>query len=100
MIKNGYQGTTIKHLSKEYINDIEIPLPSIEKQDEIVNEIDIYNDALICGEKMVKIMEKALTYGVKNIIREVKCDKKKIKDFCEFLGKSKRKAENNLKKTS
>lgn len=84
--------TRLGNLSKDTLKNIEVPLPSIERQKEIINEIDIYNDALLCGEKMLKLMEKALICEVNNIVREVKCDKKKIKDFCEFLGKSKRKA--------
>ncbi|ATZ81082.1 N-6 DNA methylase [Bodo saltans virus] len=84
--------TRLGNLTKDTLKNMEIPLPSIERQNEIVCELDTYNDTLLCGEKMLKLMEKTLIYEVKNIIREIKCDKKKIKDFCEFLGKSKRKA--------
>ena len=44
----------IKHLSKEYINNIEIPIPSIEKQEEIVKILD-NNDMIIKNlEKMIE----------------------------------------------
>lgn len=45
IITNGFSGTTIKHIGKEYIKNIPIPLPSLQTQNEIVKRLDVlYNN--------------------------------------------------------
>lgn len=85
-------GSSYPAINTEIIEDIKIPLPDLAKQTEIVEEIETYDNCLIHGEKMVKLMEKALICEVKNVIRNEQCKREKIKNFCKFLGKSKRKA--------
>ena len=49
------QGTTVMNISYKELNDIEIPLPTIEEQEEIANEykyeLDIYKDTIYKAEK-------------------------------------------------
>lgn len=92
IIEDGYQGTTIKHNSKSYLNKLEFPLPSIEKQNEIVENIDRYMDMVNQGKKMINLMEQALISETKQLYMSNKCENKKINDICEFMKKSKRKA--------
>ena len=54
IIENGFKGSTIKHVSKSYLEKIEIPIPSLEKQKKIVEQCD-YNTMMI--ENMKKIIE-------------------------------------------
>ena len=46
MPKKGFIGVGIQHISKEYVKNIKIPFPPLEKQQEIVNYLDfIYETA-------------------------------------------------------
>ena len=49
------QGTTVMNISYKELNDIEIPLPTIEEQEEIANEykheLEIYKDTIYKAEK-------------------------------------------------
>jgi len=40
ILQKGFIGVGLQHISKEYINNIKIPIPSIERQQEIVEECD------------------------------------------------------------
>ena len=54
ILENGYKGSNHKNISKDYIENISIPIPSLEKQKEIVaycNEI----------EETIKLLEKRIT---------------------------------------
>lgn len=46
ILEKGFIGTALKHISKEYIKQIKIPIPPLEKQQEIVKYCE-ENDALI-----------------------------------------------------
>lgn len=52
ILKAGFRGAGLKHLSKEYLKAIKIPLPPIEVQKEIVIELDGYQ-RIIDGSKQV-----------------------------------------------
>lgn len=53
LLENGFKGSVIKHLSKEYLETLEIPLPSIEKQNKIVAYCDGTNDLINQLEKRI-----------------------------------------------
>jgi hypothetical protein len=42
ILENGFIGANHKNISKEYIGKIKIPVPSLEKQKEIVEYLDLY----------------------------------------------------------
>lgn len=46
ILEEGFTGAVIKHISKDYIKLIEIPIPTIEKQKELVEYLE-FNDNLI-----------------------------------------------------
>jgi type I restriction enzyme M protein len=52
MLENGFRGQGIKHLSKEYLLKIKIPLPPLEIQEQIVAELDGYQK-IIDGAKQI-----------------------------------------------
>lgn len=64
VLQKGFVGVGLQHISKEYINNIKIPIPSLERQQEIVNYLDfIYEKAnKTSNEKIVEL--------------------KKLKEFC------------------
>ena len=45
ILNDKFKGVTIKHISKQDIEDIKLPIPSIEIQEEIVKRIDIFENA-------------------------------------------------------
>lgn len=46
ILQKGFAGVGLQHISKEYINNIKIPIPSLERQQEIVKYLDfIYEKA-------------------------------------------------------
>ncbi len=88
ILENGFNGTTIKHISKDYIKDIEIPIPSLDIQNHIIKEL----------ESLYKQKE-SLTSSINEMSTVCKCKLElmlsnhkniKINDLCEFLPKSKR----------
>jgi hypothetical protein len=46
LLQKGFVGVGLQHISKEYISNIKIPIPSLERQQEIVEYCE-YNDKLI-----------------------------------------------------
>jgi type I restriction enzyme M protein len=52
ILENGFRGQGIKHLSKEYLLKIKIPLPPLEIQEQIVKELDSYT-SIIAGAKEI-----------------------------------------------
>ena len=54
ILEDGFCGSTIKHISKDYVSNIEIPIPSIEQQKEIIKQIDDLNDENKKLEEQIK----------------------------------------------
>lgn len=52
ILENGFIGSGLKHLSKHYLENIMLPLPPLEIQEEIIKEIDRY-EKIISGCKEV-----------------------------------------------
>ena len=47
ILEKGFIGVGIKHISKEYLSNIKIPIPSLEKQEEIVKYLNfIYEECI------------------------------------------------------
>lgn len=65
--------TTIPGITKEVLGEIEIPLPSIEKQKEIIEEIDNYAVRASKMKDLVKDMEKGLMYAVRRMTLRNDC---------------------------
>jgi len=64
-----FEGTTKKALSRPLLQSIEIPLPSIDKQQEIVEQIDFYTQMAHTEEQSLKILEKIVMGWVKEMGR-------------------------------
>jgi hypothetical protein len=55
ILEKGFIGVGLKHISKEYIINIKIPLPSLERQNEIVTHLDfIYETRIKQLEKEIE----------------------------------------------
>jgi restriction endonuclease S subunit len=93
LLSDGFTGSVIKHLSKDYLKNIQIPIPkNPAKIQEWVDKISKpYNEK---NEKQLKIKE--LETFIQNRIRDIgdneDCELVKLGDICEIKPKSKRNA--------
>jgi type I restriction-modification system DNA methylase subunit/restriction endonuclease S subunit len=69
LLENGMNGTTLKHLNKSFLEDFEIPLPSLERQQQIVEAIDGWAGLAQQEEVALKILEKQMMFQVKEMGR-------------------------------
>ena len=53
-----FYGTTIKHLRKEDLENIEIPIPSLEVQQDIVGQCDHNNNLVMSYKKQIETIER------------------------------------------
>jgi len=79
VIEKGFRGVGLKNVSKKYLQSIQIPLPPIEVQQQIVAELDGYQK-IIDGAKQI----------VENYKPTIKIDPKwkmvKLKEVCRYEG--------------
>jgi restriction endonuclease S subunit len=92
LLKNCFTGTTKKKFNKSDLVEIEIPVPSISRQREIVEEIDNYAVRASSMKGILKDVEKGLTLQAKRLLIEEQSTIYKFKDVVTFLKKSKRPA--------
>jgi restriction endonuclease S subunit len=60
ILEDGFVGSTIKHISKSYINDMKIKVPSLEKQKEIVAYCDEIEETIKKMEKRIILNEQLM----------------------------------------
>jgi type I restriction-modification system DNA methylase subunit/restriction endonuclease S subunit len=92
MLSDGFSGSVLKHLSKTYLKNIQIPIPkSQSKIQEWVDKISVpYNEK---NEKKTQIKE--LEIFVQNRIKEIgyneECEEVELMNVCKFINGKKRK---------
>lgn len=74
--------TTIGHISRGVVRDIPIPLPSIERQQQIVEAIDGWTTLAHQEEQALKTLEKQIMFQVKEMGRGK--ERVKLGDVCEI----------------
>jgi restriction endonuclease S subunit len=97
ILEEGFKGATIKHISKEYIKNIKIPIPSIEKQNKIVKQLDFINKNIIDTQNVIlqynQLNEIFLNINIKDI------ETKKLGDICKNIKTGKNKPNDNKQGT-
>lgn len=91
-VYNLSRGTAQQNLDMTAFSELEIPLPPYEKQLEFVEEVDPHYSLWQEMKKIIELQEKGLTTYTRMLYRENKFELMKLKDICEFLPKSDRKA--------
>lgn len=71
ILEDGFKGATIKHISKTYIQNIEVPIPSIEIQNIIIEKIDTIVNCNVSTKDTIYLMQKAMLNYVDASIRNV-----------------------------
>jgi type I restriction-modification system DNA methylase subunit/restriction endonuclease S subunit len=69
LLKGCFEGTTKKALSRPLLQSLEIPLPSLERQQQIVEAIDGWAGLAQQEEVALKILEKQIMFQVKEMGR-------------------------------
>jgi len=92
VLEDGYVGANHKNLTIQYMNDIKIPLPSLERQAQIVEAIDGWASLAQQEEVALKILEKQMMFQVKEMGRGK--ERVKLGEVCDVkCGKSMPKTE-------
>ena len=80
ILQNGFVGSGLKHISKEYVNNINVIIPTLDRQKEIVEYCE-YNDNLI-----------------RQLEQEIENNKKQAKQFLTSILRSKEQVKKIYKK--
>lgn len=85
LLSHGFSGSTLKHLSKDYLKNIEIPIPKCqEKMEEWMNKISqVYNKKNI-KQQEIKELELLVQNRIKNITENEECDEVELGCICEL----------------
>jgi type I restriction enzyme S subunit len=67
VLEDGYVGANHKNLTIQYVNDMKIPLPSLERQQQIVEAIDGWTNLAQNEEVSLKMLEKQMMFQVKEM---------------------------------
>ena len=61
MLRNGFRGTGLKHISKDYVSNIQIPIIDLKEQKTMVSVLDKLNNSIegekqliVCYDKLIK----------------------------------------------
>jgi hypothetical protein len=60
ILRRGFVGVGLKHISKDYVRNIKIPFPSVERQQEIINVEESYEMEIMIAERKRKESRKII----------------------------------------
>lgn len=81
LLEDGFKGVTIKHINKDYVTNIEIPMPSIETQKKIIDKM-IENESIIRKyEKSIQNVKKSIGNILNDFLVDNKNDQIEESDF-------------------
>ena len=83
-LREQYSGTAQPVISKTRLYEIQIPLPSLERQQQIVEAIDGWTNLAQNEEVSLKMLEKQMMFQVKEMGRGQA--RVKLGEVCEFFG--------------
>jgi type I restriction-modification system DNA methylase subunit len=93
VLQKGFVGAGIQHISKEYISNIKIPTPSLQRQQEIVKYLDfIYEKANKTSNEKIAELKQLNEFYLNNQKIFGENVVKTLGEICKFLPKSKRQA--------
>jgi len=93
IIEELFHGSTIKHLSKNDLENIEIPLPSIEIQQQINNQLDILYQQIDIFKQSINNYEILKKATLNN--KTIHCQKMKLGDIFKTIKTGKNKTNDN-----
>ena len=87
LLKNGFKGSGIRHLSREYLKNIQIPIPSKDIQEKCIKQLDLLDTRKQGLEKDNIMIDKQMKYYLENQIKKNldNIEIKKLGDICEII---------------
>lgn len=86
MLSDGFTGSTLKHLSKDYIKNLQIPIPkSKAKIQEWVDNISLQYDAKQTKQTQIKELETIIQNRIREIGEQVDCEERSILELTKML---------------
>ena len=85
VLQKGFIGSGIQHISKEFLNNIQIPIPSVELQQDIVNYLDfIYEHTNKTSKEKIDELKKMNQYCIDNQKMFGKNQTKSLNEVCKM----------------
>lgn len=98
LLSDGFTGSTLKHLSKDYLTNLQIPVPkSKQKIKEWVDKISKPYDKKNENEKLIKKLEEQVRDTIMDIGENEDCDEVELGSICEYIKTGKNKTPDNKK---
>jgi type I restriction enzyme M protein len=67
LLEEGFKGVGLKHLSKEYLNELKIPLPPLDIQEKIVQECEAIDTAVESAKSKIETAKAEIEGKVKDV---------------------------------
>lgn len=100
LLSDGFTGSTLKHLSKDYLTNIKIPVPkSKQKITEWVNKISKPYDKKNKNEELIMKLEEQIRDKIRDIGENEDCDEVELGSICEYIKTGKNKTPDDKKGT-
>jgi type I restriction enzyme S subunit len=97
---DGFTGSVLKHLSKEYLVNLQIPIPKSEQKiKEWVEKISKPYDEKNSKQNKIKELEEYVKNKIKDIDENEDCDEVELGSICEFIKTGKNKTPDDKKGT-
>jgi restriction endonuclease S subunit len=86
LLENGFKGSTIRNISKKYLEDLEIPIPKTpELINKYIDKISKPYDMKQQKERRFKELEEEIKNKIKDIQENHECEEVKLGDICKCL---------------
>ena len=86
LLSDGFTGSTLKHLSKDYLTNLKIPIPkSKQKITEWVNKISKPYDKKNKNEELIMKLEEQIKNKIKDIEENEECYDVELGSICEIM---------------
>jgi len=83
LLENGFKGSTIRNISKKYLEDLEIPIPKTpELINKYIDKISKPYDMKQQKERRFKELEEEIKNKIKDIQENHECEEMKLGDIC------------------
>ena len=100
LLSDGFKGSTLKHLSKEYLTNLKIPLPkSQDKIQEWVDKISLPYNEKNTKQTQIKELENFVQTRIREIGENEECDEVELGSVCEYIKTGKNKTPDNKQGT-
>ena len=97
VLQKGFIGVGIQHISKEYLSNIKIPIPSIEKQEAIIKYLDfVYEKTNNISQDKINDLKQLNKFCLDNQKLFGENEIKTLGEICEFLNGKKRNSHESI----